>query len=183
MKNDYQTFYNMVSKLNGVQIFQHEQDPVTWLFFSCDSEYSLALINAIVQEIDDDKTCKIVELTHPVDQDKFAYQLVLHKDKENLFSKFISKINSYLDSSKVIKYNEFGNPDLSLMTIKQLAKELKKRQNLSFSIVWMEDTNKENIAIEGNGNPTQVVGLLARGLHMAIEWSDKFLKISKPDQD
>ena len=69
------------------------------------------------------------------------------------------------------------------MTIKQIAKELKKRKNLSFAVVWMEDTNKENIAIEGNGNPTQIVGLLARGLHMAIEWSDKFLKISKPEKD
>lgn len=183
MTNDYQTFFNMVSKLNGVKIFQHEEQPSTWLFFSCESEYSLALITAIVEEIDNDKVCKMVELTHPVNQDGVAYQLVIHDDKENVYARFIVKIRAYLESSKVIKYDEFGNPDLSLVTVKQLAKELKKRQNLSFAIVWMEDTNKENIAIEGNGNPTQVVGLLARGLHMAIEWSDRFLKITKPDQD
>jgi hypothetical protein len=47
----------------------------------------------------------------------------------------------------------------------------------------MEDSNKDNIAIEGNGNPTHLVGLLARGLHMAIEWSDKYLHFKKPDEE
>jgi hypothetical protein len=69
------------------------------------------------------------------------------------------------------------------VTIKQIARELKKRENLSFAMVWMEDSSKDNIAIEGNGNPTNLVGLLARGLHMAIEWSDKYLHFKKLDDD
>lgn len=183
MKNDYQTFYKMFSKLEGIKIFQSEEDPSTWFFFSCNSEYSFAFVTAIVEEIGDDNICKMVSLGHPISTEDTAYQLVFHADKEQLYKTFITKIYAYLENSKNLKHDEFGNPDLSLVTIKQIAKELKKRKNLSFAVVWMEDTNKENIAIEGNGNPTQIVGLLARGLHMAIEWSDKFLKISKPEKD
>ncbi len=79
-------------------------------------------------------------------------------------------------------HNEFGIPDLSLVTIRQMANELKRRENVCFALVWMEDSERDNIAIEGSGNPTQVVGLLTRGTHMAIEWADRNIKFQKPDQ-
>ena len=89
----------------------------------------------------------------------------------------------FVEKNKVVAYDEYGVPDLSLVTIKQIAKELKNRKNLTFAMVWMEENIKDNIAIEGNGNPTHLVGLLARGLHMAIEWSDRYLKFNKQDKD
>lgn len=64
-----------------------------------------------------------------------------------------------------------------------MAVELKKRENLTFAVVWIEDNDRDNIAIEGSGNPTQLVGLLARGLHMAIEWADKNIKFHKPKDE
>lgn len=77
-------------------------------------------------------------------------------------------------------HNEFGMPDLTLVTIRQMANELKRRDNICFALVWIEETDRDNIAIEGSGNPTQVVGLLARGGHMAIEWADRNIKFHKP---
>jgi hypothetical protein len=77
-------------------------------------------------------------------------------------------------------HNEFGIPDLTLVTIRQMANELKRRDNICFALVWIEETDRDNIAIEGSGNPTQVVGLLARGKHMAIEWADRNIKFQKP---
>lgn len=80
-------------------------------------------------------------------------------------------------------HNEFGIPDLSLVTIRQMANELKRRDNICFALVWMEDSERDNIAIEGSGNPTQVVGLLTRGAHMAIEWADRNIKFQRPERE
>ena len=80
------------------------------------------------------------------------------------------------------KYQELGIPDLSLVTIQQMVEELKKRKSLIFSLVWIENNERENISIEGSGNPTQLVGLLARGTHMVIEWADKNMQFFK-DKD
>jgi hypothetical protein len=49
-------------------------------------------------------------------------------------------------------------------------------------LVWIENNERENISIEGSGNPTQLVGLLARGTHMVIEWADKNMQFFK-DKD
>ena len=80
-------------------------------------------------------------------------------------------------------HNEFGIPDLSLVTIRQITNELKRRDNVCFALVWMEDSERDNIAIEGSGNPTQVVGLLTRGTHMAVEWADRNIRFQKPNQE
>ena len=81
------------------------------------------------------------------------------------------------------RQKELGLPDLSLITIRQMATELKQRTGLTFALVWIENTERDNIAIEGSGNPTQLVGLLTRGTHMAIEWADKSIKFYKPGCD
>lgn len=72
------------------------------------------------------------------------------------------------------------SPDLSLMTVRDFAAELKRRDNLCFAIVWMEHIGNNNIGIEGRGTPTQVVGLLTRGTKLAVEWADKDIKFSTP---
>ncbi len=69
--------------------------------------------------------------------------------------------------------NDLGIPDLSLTTIKQMTAELKKRKNLLFALVWIEDSATSDISIEGNGESTQLIGLLSRGTHMAIDWADR----------
>ena len=183
MNYEYQSFLDSLISLEGVEIFQKEMGSPSWFFFSCSSEHSIALITAMVEEVNDDKICKMIKMNHPIDENKTAFQLVFHEDQERLLKSFAARIKVYVSKVKPVSYDEFGVPDLSLVTIKQIAKELKKRKNLTFAMVWMEDNTKDNIAIEGNGNPTQLVGLLARGLHMAIEWADRYLKFNKPDED
>ena len=72
---------------------------------------------------------------------------------------------------------------MSLVTIRQIANELKTRNNLTFALVWIENSERDNIAIEGSGQPTQLIGLLARGTHMAIEWADKNIRFYKPGEN
>jgi len=183
MDYEYKSFIDNLNSLEGIDIFQKEMEPTTWVFFSCESDHSIALLTALVEEIADDKICKMMNLTHPINEDKPAYQLVFHQDVDRLLKLFSSRIKMFVEKNKVVAYDEYGVPDLSLVTIKQIAKELKNRKNLTFAMVWMEENIKDNIAIEGNGNPTHLVGLLARGLHMAIEWSDRYLKFNKQDKD
>lgn len=183
MDYEFKSFLENLESLEGIKVFQHQAEPETWFFFSCESELIKALIMAMVGEVGDDKVCRLSEMQHPVDPDKESLQLVFLEDKERLLRVFSNRIKTFIDRTRKPAYDEFGLPDLSLVTIKQIAKELKQRKNLSFAMVWMEESNKDNIAIEGNGNPTHLVGLLARGLHMAIEWSDKYLKFQKPDKE
>jgi len=182
MSYEFKSFFDNLLLLEGVDAFQHEDNLETWIFFSCKSQYSIALITAMVEEVADENLCKLVSIVHPIEKDKMAYQIVFNDDKERILRVFSNRIKMFLERQKSPKYDKFGVPDLSLVTIKQIAKELKKRENLSFAMVWMEDNSKDNISIEGNGNPTNLVGLLARGLHMAIEWSDKYLKFKNPDE-
>jgi hypothetical protein len=181
MKNNFQSFIDEISGLDGLSVIQSESEPTTWVLFSCDSEHSVAFMTALVDEISNDSIVKMMPMTHPIDQEKTAYQLVFHDQKEKQIKIFSAKIRKYVELSKMPKYDSSGIPDLSLVTIKQISKELKRRKNLTFAFVWMEDNSKDNISIEGNGNPTHLVGLLARGLHMAIEWSDKHLKFKDKD--
>lgn len=76
--------------------------------------------------------------------------------------------------------NQDEQSDLSLMTIRDFAAELRRRPNLCFAIVCIEDNGRDNLAIESRGNPTEVVGILARGMKKVIEWADKDIKWSTP---
>lgn len=78
-------------------------------------------------------------------------------------------------------YTEYGTPDLSLVTIHQMTQELKKRENLTFAIVWTEENNVDNIALEGCGNPTKVIGLLARAMNLAIKHADNGLNFKQKE--
>jgi hypothetical protein len=56
------------------------------------------------------------------------------------------------------KQQELGIPDLSLTTIRQMATELKRRENLCFAVVWIED-NEE-------------ITLPSKGAAIRLNWSD-----------
>lgn len=104
------------------------------------------------------------------------------KNLDQTIKLFVEKIKVIIeeqDNDRRTRHQEFGLPDLSLVTIRQMAEELKKRKNLVFSLVWIENNEHDNISIEGSGNPTQVVGLLTRGTHMAIEWADQNIRFNK----
>lgn len=77
------------------------------------------------------------------------------------------------------KINEKGLPDLSLVTCRQMANELKKRKNLTFALIYTEENNSENITLEGSGDSNKLVGLIARGLNLSIQWADNKTDFSK----
>lgn len=81
------------------------------------------------------------------------------------------------DKSKINGKN--GIPDLSLVTCKQIANELKKRKNLTFALIYAEENDADNISLDGNGDPNKLVGLIARGLNLSIQWADKNMKFEK----
>lgn len=68
--------------------------------------------------------------------------------------------------------SDLGIPDLSLVTIHQMVKELKSRPGLTFVLTWVEDQDNM-ISVEGSGHPTMLVGLLSRANFLAAKWADK----------
>ena len=69
--------------------------------------------------------------------------------------------------------SKLGIPDLSLVTVKQMMNELKKRENISFAFVMTENTGLNNILLEASGNPTYICGLLSRASSLATKFADK----------
>lgn len=108
------------------------------------------------------------------------------KENDHIFVKFnkhksllVDKIDACLYAAIALnfpkhdKFLEYGLSDLSLTTISQMANELKKRENLQFALIWIENNATDNISVEGNGPFTTLVGLITRGLHLLINYSDK----------
>ena len=146
--------------------------------------------NSVYYELLEEKTQKeivfIVENLHSMhgcdvflrNPEKMFYKLIigaLNIDHTlTLFSNQVKSIVELQKNTKTTQLKELGLPDLSLVTIYQMTNELKSRKNLVFSLFWVESNEHDNIAIEGSGNPNQILGLLARGTHMAIEWAEKY---------
>lgn len=156
-----------------------------WIHFKMTNESNLAAITSVVDEIKIENPCNLLVLSS---EEGFTYQLTIEaNDKKDTIIIIYEKLKQLLPappaSTSMIKYNDLGIPDLSYVTIRQMANELKQRENLTFAIVWIENNERDNIAIEGSGNPTQLVGLLTRGTHMTIEWADKNIKFFKPDEN
>ena len=182
MEKEFNLLIEYMSKLNGVKVLGSEFEPSTWIHFECNSPQTMSIITSQIDDVKDFDSFKILVLSHPDDPEKPAYQLIFNNDKEKYIAMLLKKIQNFYEAgdTKKANYNELGLPDLSLVTIKQMATELKSRQNLCFAMVWMEDNDRDNIAIEGSGNPTQLVGLLSRGLFMTIEWSNKNIRFQQP---
>jgi hypothetical protein len=108
--------------------------------------------------------------------------LTIHPNKKGIMfclhlKNYESFHKNYID--EMPKNDKKGLPDLSLVTCRQMANELKKRKNLTFALLWSEENDSENISLEGNGDPTKICGLLARGLNLAINWADKNMDFEK----
>lgn len=179
---DLNSLAEAIQSFNGVTLLEVNQEEFC-IIFESSSNKSLETILVQINEIKNEHNFSFFSFER--EKTSNYYQIII--EDKNLESidiltkrlKLASELNG--DENK-IQSKEFGIPDLSLVTIKQMANALKQRSNLTFAIVWTEDSNKDNIAIEGSGNPTQLIGLLARGSHMAIEWVDKSIKYNNPDQ-
>ncbi len=74
-------------------------------------------------------------------------------------------------------------PDLEWATCKQIAAELKKRNTLTFALVYIEDDSVDNISVEANGDPNYIIGMLTRGINMLVKYTDKNKKTIEASED
>jgi hypothetical protein len=178
MEKEFEILINTLKKFEGLEIIDFNLSPKVYVHFKLDSETTLIKITKVVSEIKEYHPCVLLVLSSK--NIKFSYQLVIEAKDELAAVKALNKHFYMIQNDTKI---DLGIPDLSLVTMRQIANELKQRSNLVFAIVWIEDSERDNIAVEGSGNPTQLVGLLTRGTHMAIDWADKNIKFFKPKDD
>lgn len=187
MEKEFDKLVDTLNKFEGIKIIDTSHDQ-SWIHFKLENENTLNAISTIITEIKDYYPCNLLVLANQNDPKDFSYQIVIDAPKKLETIKMVrKKLINILENNgdlRKAKQKESGLPDLSLLTIRQMASELKQRTGLVFALVWIENAERDNIAIEGSGNPTQLVGLLSRGSHMAIEWADKNIKFFKPkDED
>lgn len=182
MEKEFELLIEVLKKFDGFTLVDTNTES-NWIHFKLINETSLTNISNQISEIKDLYPCSLLVLSN---QDDFSYQLIIEAEDKLMAMKMLTKkLNAILETGGnaiKAKNKELGLPDLSFVTIRQMATELKQRHNLTFAIVWIENNERDNIAIEGSGNPTQLIGLLARGEHMAIEWADKNIKFYKPEE-
>ncbi len=174
MQNEFNQLIKALNDFEGIKIVSSTITPETIIVFRCLSEASLARISLKLSQSNHVPGWIFRIVPNEASADIVHYQLVFtgtNEEKQETFNKL---------KNTLVIHNDLGIPSLELITIRQMADELKRRHNLCFALVWIEDSERDNIAIEGSGNPTQLIGLLSRGVHMAIDWADKKIQFEKP---
>jgi hypothetical protein len=186
MEKEFELLLESLKKLDGFTLIDTNVE-AKWIHFKLTTESSLIQLSNQIEEIKDQYQFTLLVLANQDDPEDFSYQLIAEsEDCATAINVLVKKLNAIIESggnTRKALNKELGLPDLSLVTIRQIATELKQRKNLTFALIWIENNDKDNIAIEGSGNPTQLVGLLARGTNMAIAWADKNIKFYKPRDD
>lgn len=88
---------------------------------------------------------------------------------------FLQSLSAHYEA--IIGELQKGVPDLSWATCKQMSNELKRRNNITFVLVWMEENYYDNIHIEASGEANTVIGLATRGLSLLVNATEKRTKI------
>jgi len=149
-------FAEWLVSIDAIEILLVEENII---YFFCTSETTVVRITKVAE-----KTNNILSIkTH---EGKICF--CLHNSN---FQNFVDKWHGE---------NKKGVPDLSWVTMKQMAKELKERNNLTFALVWMEESGQDNISLEASGSPTILCGMLSRGLNLAVKWADKKIDYTEP---
>ena len=178
MEKHFKNFVEIIKLFEEIEIISIDNESFS-LEFKSKKDSFIEMLRNIVGDLED---CDLITEINTDNIEDIIYKLNFKTESSILF---VSKIlNSILETNeKNTKSKELGIPDLSLVTIRQIANELKTRNNLTFALVWIENSERDNIAIEGSGQPTQLIGLLARGTHMAIEWADKNIRFYRPGEN
>lgn len=142
-------FADWLKDIEDVEIVKIEENCV---FFFCQSEDLVIKFTKIAEETKNSLSLR----TH---ENKICF--VIYNENLEFFIK------------KWIGENKKGLPDLSWITMKQFSTELKKRDNLTFALVWIEENGNDNISLEASGNPTTLCGMLTRALNLAVRHADK----------
>lgn len=170
---DFIEVINVFKKIEGLKLIETNNSPYSIVYEIIEEEAQLNLLSLIKEIRNKDVFIK---------EGKTLQKLLIIINEPNILHRVYDQL-LYLtllqEEKRKNKFKDLGIPDLSLVTIKQMTEELKKRNNLVFALVWIENNERDNIAIEGSGDPTQLVGLLSRGTHMAIEWAEKNIRFKK----
>lgn len=151
-------FVDWLKNLSSIEIVAF--DDTDKILFLCTDENVVIKLTEVAEKSDHILSIRKVE-------DKLCFCLHTNNNYQNFVSSW------YGDNKK-------GLPDLSWVTIKQMAEELKKRENLSFALVYIEHTGYENISLEASGNPTTLCGMLTRALNLAVKHADKNIDYHEP---
>lgn len=180
MQKELESLVGTLKAFEGVTIIASSVEP-PWIHFKIEVGESFDIIISQISDLKDQHSLSLLTLNE-IEAGDVSYKLSFDesKDIKTAIIVLTKKLMGLVDSTaRQAKMKELGIPDLTLVTIRQMATELKQRQNLTFAIVWIESNDRDSIAIEGNGTPTALVGLLSRGTHMATEWADKNIKFYK----
>ena len=166
-------FVKLINYLKSVPGIENVDFSVKDLMTLEFSHSSKEFVNDFCCLFDDVEIFDVGDITYTKTESHVSIKFNRHK------SLLVDKVDACLyvaiakNFPKHDKYLEYGLNDLSLTTISQMAAELKKRENIQFALIWIESNETENISIEGNGPFTSLVGLVTRGLHLLINYSDK----------
>lgn len=148
------------------------------------SEWISTIEDVEIIKVEEDKLCffctseeLVFKLTKVAEESKNVLSI---KNHENKICFCLHNHDLKLFVQKWVGENKKGIPDLSWVTLKQMAAELKKRDNITFALLWMEESGYENISLEASGNPTTLCGMLIRGLNLAVKHADKNINFIEP---
>lgn len=179
--DNFTTLLETLGQFETVKVVEYAQEPDTWINFHCICPNSLSAISDQVAEAHEISGCAFRIIS---EDNRIIYRIIMSGTEELKNRTIILLIkmlqNALVGDARVAENIECGLPDLSAVTIRQMAQELKARTNLCFALVWIEGCERDNIAIEGSGNPTQLVGLLARGQNIAVDWANKKMTFHRP---
>lgn len=181
----YDQLIEILKKFDNFKLVDYTYETFDVIFEASDDV--LNIISSVINNIKDKHDCSLLILRDE-NQKEQTYQIQMEyvEDVKSCLILLNKKFLAAQESKGNLRNatnKELGLPDLSLVTIRQIASELKSRENLTFALVWIENNERENIAVEGTGKPNHLIGLLARAQHIAIEWADKNIKFYRPDKD
>jgi hypothetical protein len=104
-------------------------------------------------------------------------------EKNPIYCLHAINLQKFVDLMEPKKVNGSPIPDLQLATCKQMANELKKRENLTFVMLWIEENYYDNIHIEANGEANQVIALVTRGLSLILKTTENKTHIQESEDD
>lgn len=145
--------------------------------------------NVVIQSVKEDRIffeCLDESLVHKITKiaEKSDNFLSLHTSKKDLILCLHShKLDQFIKIWNEPKVNKKGVPDMTLVTCKQMADQLKNRENLTFALIWMEEDSVDNFNIEASGNPTVLCGMFTRAVNMAVNWAEKNIRYEEPEAD
>lgn len=153
------------------------------------AEWFANIKDVVVKSVKEDRMffeCMDESLVHRITKiaERSDNFLSLHTNKKDIILCLHNhKLEEFIKLWEEPRINKKGIPDMTFVTCKQMADQLKKRENLTFALIWMEEDSVDNFNIEASGNPTVLCGMFTRAVNMAVNWAEKNIHYEEPEAD